>query len=252
MNNLEKLKLKTIEEDNYKFGLSTLHAYLNFFECFKNISYKLEIKKWQARSEFEKKSVEKRKQMIQQEFRSQLNLLVDKVQPGGSGTSNDGNTARKFFKYYEKASEITGINKILIYRCGVILRVMSSGFEIDSAAFKNYCSETAKMYVELYNWYYMPVTVHKILIHGADVIKKFLLPIGQLSEEAQESRNKDLKLFRRHHTRKNSRQNSNLDLMHHLFVTSDPLITSLRELKSKKRSKLSHDELCLLLPSSDC
>ena len=38
----------------------------------------------------------------------------------------------------------------------------------------------------------MPTTVHKILIHGPEV-EKCILPIGQLSEEASEARNKDIK-----------------------------------------------------------
>jgi hypothetical protein len=39
----------------------------------------------------------------------------------------------------------------------------------------------------------MPPTVHKLLIHGADIIENEVLPIGQLSEVAQEARNKDFK-----------------------------------------------------------
>lgn len=37
----------------------------------------------------------------------------------------------------------------------------------------------------------MPPSVHKKLILGSLAIKYALLPIGQLSEEAQESSNKD-------------------------------------------------------------
>jgi hypothetical protein len=55
--------------------------------------------------------------------------------------------------------------------------------------------DTAKLYIEHYNWYYMPASVHKILLHGADVIKHCLLPIGELSEEASEARNKQYKSF---------------------------------------------------------
>jgi hypothetical protein len=40
--------------------------------------------------------------------------------------------------------------------------------------------------VELYGWYYMSVTVHKLLIHGADIIQNCIVPIGNLSEEASE------------------------------------------------------------------
>jgi hypothetical protein len=65
--------------------------------------------------------------------------------------------------------------------------------------------DTAKLYIEHYNWYYMPASVHKILLHDADVIKHCLLPIGQLSEEASEARNKQYKSFREHFTRKTSR-----------------------------------------------
>jgi hypothetical protein len=40
-----------------------------------------------------------------------------------------------------------------------------------------------------------------------------ILPIGQLSEEAQESINKDLKYFRSSHSRKISRSSTNEDVL---------------------------------------
>jgi hypothetical protein len=46
----------------------------------------------------------------------------------------------------------------------------------------------------------------KILLHGSEIISAALLPIGQLSEEAQEARNKDLKTFRESFSRKISRE----------------------------------------------
>ena len=41
----------------------------------------------------------------------------------------------------------------------------------------------------------MPQSLHHILLHGDKVAKQFSLPIGLLSEEAQESHNKDFKKF---------------------------------------------------------
>jgi hypothetical protein len=41
----------------------------------------------------------------------------------------------------------------------------------------------------------MPASVHKVLVHGADIISGAILPIGKLSGEAQESRNKDLQVL---------------------------------------------------------
>lgn len=46
------------------------------------------------------------------------------------------------------------------------------------------------MYIELYSCYPMSPTVHKILLHESTIIANALLPIGQLSEEAAEARNK--------------------------------------------------------------
>jgi hypothetical protein len=92
----------------------------------------------------------------------------------------------------------------------------------------------------------MPASVHKILLHGADVIKHCLLPIGELSEEASEARNKQYKSFREHFTRKTSRIDTNIDLLHRLIVTSDPVISSIRPYPSKKMVLLSSEVLTLL------
>ncbi|KAJ4429838.1 hypothetical protein ANN_22042 [Periplaneta americana] len=73
-----------------------------------------------------------------------------------------------------------------------------------------------------------------------------MLPIGQLSEEAQEARNKDIKRFREHHTRKNSRINTVTDLVNNLLVSSDPLISSLRRSHEKPSSTLPDEAKSLL------
>ena len=48
----------------------------------------------------------------------------------------------------------------------------------------------------------MPVTLHKILLRGPDLMRHFLSPIGQYSEEAAEARNKDLRNIRQFKARK--------------------------------------------------
>lgn len=64
-----------------------------------------------------------------------MSLLVDIPKQGGSGTTNDGNTARRFFEDPKTSSEITGIDVRLIEALAVLLKSLSSGFEIDSKAF---------------------------------------------------------------------------------------------------------------------
>jgi hypothetical protein len=56
---------------------------------------------------------------------------------------------------------------------------MASGCEINVDAFEVYGIETVRIFVQLYPWYYMPTSVHKILIHGSDVIRYAILPIGK-------------------------------------------------------------------------
>lgn len=98
----------------------------------------------------------------------------------GKGTSNDGNTARRFFKNCDKSANITDVDKNLIQRFGNILFAMSSGHEVNVPEFKMYTADTAKLFISLYPWYNMPSSVHEILIHGADVINAALLPIGKV------------------------------------------------------------------------
>jgi len=128
------------------------------------------------------------------------------------------------------------------------LRTISSGYDIDLVKFEKYCTETANLYNKLYSWFYMPVTVHKILYHGPKIIKSFLLPIGQLSKEAMEARNKHFR-HRKQHTRKISRVSTNEDLLHVLLVSSDPFITSRMIEKSRKNNSLPFDIINLLSAS---
>lgn len=48
----------------------------------------------------------------------------------GAGTTNDGKTARKFFRTPKRSAEITGVNEEIIRRFGNILTAISCGLEI--------------------------------------------------------------------------------------------------------------------------
>jgi len=238
MNNIQKCLSKEVRPRFYEFGLSPLHSYIRFFEYFLHISYKLEVKMWQVRDEEKKMQVLNRKKHIQEEFREKMGILVDKPRDGGRGSSNDGNIARKFFCNADLSSEITGIDASLIHRCATLLQAMASGFKINVEKFENYALDTAKYLIAAYPWYYLPATVHKVLIHGSAVIEYALVSIGELSEEAAESNNKELKKCRLQHSRKVSRTLTNTDVMNYLLLRSDPFLTGQRQLPKKDRSSL--------------
>lgn len=225
MNNVQLAFQRQPNTDSYKFGISPLHAWIRCFECMLHIAYRISFKCWAVQKNT-KHMKEQRKLEIQNEFKDKLSLQVDFVKQG-AGTSNDGNTARKFFANYIISAEITGIDVGLLKRFYIILQVLSSGLKINIEAYRKYTRETAELYVQLYEWYYMPVTVHKILVHGADIIAhNCILPIGHLSEDAQEASHKVFRYVRLHHTRKCSRVASNTDLIKTMLLLSDPVVSS--------------------------
>lgn len=166
----------------------------------------------------------------------------------GHGTTNDGNTARRFFEFSEIAASITGVNQDLIKRFKIILETISSGHHIDTIKFKDYAEATMKLYVDLYNWYYMPASVHKVLAHGAAIIEHSgLVPIGKLSEEAAEARNKDFRRYRAHHSRKFCRKATNEDILNNLLISSDPHVSKIRHKLFRKHKALSEEAKALLI-----
>jgi hypothetical protein len=91
----------------------------------------------------------------------------------------------------------------------------------------------------------MTVSVHKVFMHGAkvtQVITADILPIGQLSEAPQESLHKQMKAHRDRHLKKFSRISKNtssgmlmnVDFIHCLRVSLEPLTTNLRPLPTSK------------------
>lgn len=230
--------IETIENpDALKFGLSVLHARIRFFESLLHLSYKLPIKKWQARTLEDKKIVAETKQKIQNAFKEEMGLLVD-IPKAGFGNTNDGNTSRRFFSNTQTSSSITGVDINLIEKCNIILEALSSGHKIDTRKFENFAKETATLYIEMYGWYPMTPTMHKVLRHGATIIDHAILPIGQLSEEAAEARNKHFRTYRQNYARKFSRESCNRDVLNRLLLSSDPLLSSIRK-RFKKKVSLS-------------
>lgn len=96
----------------------------------------------------------------------------------------------------------------------------------------------------------MTPTMHKIFTHGGTIIETALLPIGQLSEEAAEARNKHFRVYRENLARKFSREQCNLDVHHRLLLNSDPLISSLRP-KKRSMSRIFFPDTNRILMTAD-
>lgn len=64
--------------------------------------------------ETDKIELQKRKAEIQLKFKTQLGLLVDRPKSDGSGSTNDGNTAGRFFRNVKASAEIINIDEKLL------------------------------------------------------------------------------------------------------------------------------------------
>ena len=118
-------------------------------------------------------------------MKDHLGLIVDVPKSSGSGTRNDGNTARKVFRNYKVSAEIIGIDQNLMKLFYVILCFLSCKHQINADELERYTKKTAELYVSLYPWFPMLQSVHKRLIHSSQVVRDKL--VGLLSEEAHES-----------------------------------------------------------------
>lgn len=245
MNKIEEVQARPVNKEALQFGMSPLHARIKLMECLLHVAYNIEFKRGRVDSNT-RPIKEARKELIKRELKEKIGIQVDTVKQG-SGTTNSGNTSRRFFANPTLISEITGLDEDIIKRFSVILEAITISEAVDPNKFGDFCLETGKKFVALYEWYNMPPTLHKILIHGKDIIENCIFPVGLLSEEAQESRNKDYKNYRLRHSRKCSRIATNEDIMHRMMLTSDPMITHLTPSFSKKnRSDISKEVKALL------
>lgn len=134
-----------VTQNGLKYGLSTLHAWIRSMECVLNIAYRIEVKKWSIRSDDDKEKVKKRKLEIQEVLKnSRFGLLVDVPKPGGSGTTNTGNVARRFFQNADDIADLIGFDKAILRRLHIILSCLSSGYTIDAVKLRTFVSELCK------------------------------------------------------------------------------------------------------------
>jgi len=228
-------------ENRLKYGINPLHAWIRCLEFCLHLSYRVGIEKWQARGPVLKVAVETRKRKIQKDWIKKMGLRVDFRKTNGSGPSYDENTARCAFSDPETFSEILGVEKRLVQDLGTILIALNCQFSINKIKFQEFCTSLANWYVLKYKWFYMPVSVHKILIHVGDIIGASILPLGMLGEDAGESLNKYYKRDRLHHSTKTTRTLTMTDMFNRAMDTSDPKLSTAslasRE-KSRKRKAL--------------
>ena len=193
-----------------------------------------------------------RKEKIKKPWlRSQLGLNVDQRREGGFGNTNTGNVARKAFANAVITAQICGVSPMLISNLETIHRALAMDKDINTEEFEKFCNETLEIYFSEAGWYNIPPTLHKILVHGKEIIEAMPIAIGITSEEGSESNIKFARQFYKHHTRKNCHKNTMFDLFHRLMDVSDPVILSKQCVPTQTSTRLIPVDLLKLIQNDE-
>lgn len=233
------LPTRTVNPDSFKNIISPLHAWVSCFECLIHLACFLPQESWMTGADINLR-VSQRKIEIQGAFRKQMGLVIDKPRFGCSVSVSDSNTAKKAFQSEEEFSRICGLNQDLIHKFNVILETISCDYEINGEEYGQYCLTTAELLTDLYPWFHIPLVVHKILYHGAQMVSEFILPIGMMSEETQNSRHRVYKPTFLKQGKNERKDRGMIEEMQHLMITSDPILSekslTLRKAKQNWRA----------------
>jgi hypothetical protein len=170
----------------------------------------------------------RRKSQIQADLERQLAIKVCQVRPGG-GTSNTGNVARRALNAPDVLGNACGIPSELVKLAKTLWILLACPYEVDPEKFQALCDRFKEVFFDPQNnvsWYKLPPTVHKVLFHGAAILRKSPVPVGLLSEECSEANNKCMRRFQEHHARQTSKKNNLSDIFFRLMDKSDPIILS--------------------------
>lgn len=94
----------------------------------------------------------------------------------------------------------------------------------DLDIFQSLCMRAIKLLKDNYSWRNLTPSIHKLLVHGAEIIKLQPLPIAYLSEEVLEASIKYYRKYRESFSRKNSLKSNISDIFKRALVKSDPSI----------------------------
>jgi hypothetical protein len=237
-----------VSDQRLSFGISPLHFGLRAFEALLHIAYKQDVKKFISRSDEEKEKISKRTQIVKDAFLTELGLKVDRPKEGGSGgNTNTGNVVRKAFKNAQATARICCVSTILVSNLDTIWRTLSSGKSINLNQFDIFCKETLAQYMSDCGWYSLPPTLHKVLVHGKEIIEATPITIGASSEEGSEANAKFARKFVKHHTRKTSQKETMFDLFHRLLDISDPCVVAQSYVANKKKIQNIPADMALLI-----
>lgn len=213
-------------KENLLFNTQPLHTSMNVLTSLYDLSARQYIQKhWEKLSELEHAVLKVEKDRIKKAMWDAFHVRINMPKQGGAGTSDTGNIARKVLAKPVLLAKTLDLDEELVKRICYILKQIRSSKPVDNLhEFDQYCRETNIMFLTTYDWYKIPVSLHRVLAHAKDYMEALPLPLGRMSEEAGESQNKYLRKDRELRARKTSRIDNLTDVIHRRLYSSDPVI----------------------------
>ena len=223
--------------------LTLTHQYINGTSWFLKLFYRLKanLLLWTVRGSEGQDKLNKAKKDILKHIEEITGLRLDQVDSSG-GTSTNGPQGRRFFSPELRSNIIDSLPSIykskmntLMQLYSVILRAVSSTQLLIVDELRSLTRKFALFLAKEFTWVDYNITVHNLIFHSAELVEwNNGTGLGELSEEALESSNKDVRNYREFLARKCGHIPNLIDVFNRLFIRSDPV---LREIISQSQSK---------------
>lgn len=220
-----------MQEKAIKHTVSPLHSVINFVRALFNIACRKNINSWRV-PQNKRETFKSNRLRYKQALWDHFGVHFDEPRQGGTASSTTGSVCRKLLKDPKKLAEVLELDFTLVERLGIILKALNCKEEIDGEKFGKYALDTYKIFIQNYPWFYMPCTMHKVLAHGGEIIKSSPLPVGMMTEEGAEAKNKLFRTFREFLARKMDRRKTNEDVFVRMLFLSDPYLATLINIES--------------------
>ena len=235
-------------------SVQVLHALLRCFDHFMKVVVRINagVFYWtEAKTDPSNRFLDAEKAKLQQKILQRTGIKWNFADATGhSGNTTTGNVVRKLLYSEQNRCLITEDIANLELRSFMlqygkdlshILRVISSGKQVNTETFSKLCSSLYLNIVQKLPWVSITPTLHKLLAHAPELIElNSGFGLKAWSEEGLEANNKRMRQIRTNLSRKDNQVNNLSDIYNRLWFGSDPLVVEER-LKGRVVCKNCHE-----------
>ncbi|CAF1467991.1 unnamed protein product [Didymodactylos carnosus] len=185
--------------------ITITHQYINGVTWILKIIYHLRssVLNWSERGVI-KEQINKARELVLNEIEKATGFRLDKCElTGNSGTSTTGGQGRRFFSFELRKAIVKTVRsnyqksfEKLLQLYSVILRAVSSTESVDVPKFRQLTVDFSVLIAKEFPWIDYSMTTHSLIFHSAELIfRNNSRGLGEISEDALESTNKDVRNF---------------------------------------------------------